>query len=164
MCLVSMLYVMTLVMQSGMCLISMSYVMIHGMQSGLDRYVFSHYVICNDTCHVWPGMCLVSMSYAMTHVMQSDMCLIIMSYVMTPVMQSGLASYMYVAIICICFHTKFLVNCYIQTYFCEYFLMKFKVKICISPQQQQKLYFGLLIYIIVEVLIPVYKLIHKKDK
>jgi hypothetical protein len=129
----------------GMCLVSMSYVMTPVMQSGL--------------------MCLVSMSYVMTPVVQSGlMCLVSMSYVMTPVMQSGLASYMYVAIICICFHTKFLVNCYIQTYFCEYFLMKFKVKICISPQQQQKLYFGLLIYIIVEVLIPVYKLIHKKDK
>ena len=166
-----------------MCLVSMSYVMAPVMQSGLARYVFSQYVICNDTCQVWPGMFLVSMSYVMTPVMQSGlmclvsmsyvmtpvvqsglMCLVSMSYVMTPVVQSGLASYMYVAIICICFHTKFLVNCYIQTYFCEYFLMKFKVKICISPQQQQKLYFGLLIYIIVEVLIPVYKLIHKKDK
>jgi hypothetical protein len=65
------------------------------MQSGLVRYVFSQYVICNDTCQVWSGMYLVSMSYVMIHVMQSGLCLVSMSYVMTPVMQSGLARYVF---------------------------------------------------------------------
>ena len=45
MCLVSMSYAMTHVMQSDMCLIIMSYVMTPVMQSGLARYVFNQYVM-----------------------------------------------------------------------------------------------------------------------